>query len=274
MNYKHLTNTVSPSTDPSPPLAGLSPTRTTGNASRISVIQYPCGELDVTALNFTYGEAIGSTGGAPRKNTKRSEMDAAALESSIRRAKKTMRQKMLTIAANRLLTLTFRENLTDRDVAFQRFDYFKKLLKRNSFNLQYVGVIEFQKRGAIHFHLAINRKVNYNFLRKLWRQATGDLGGNIDVQNPKNCGFASFNPRRLSGYLTKYLKKAFADNTEFNKRRYFSSKKIIPPKPSIYWSTSKDLVSVLHQLFQKLVGRPPQNITEFDTYWSGYFAST
>lgn len=59
---------------------------------------------------------------------------------------------------NKFLTLTFADNLTDIDKANYQFKKFIERLKYrySSIELKYIAVIEFQKRGAVHYHLLNN----------------------------------------------------------------------------------------------------------------------
>lgn len=57
---------------------------------------------------------------------------------------------------NKFLTLTFKENITDINFAWREFDKFIKRVKTRFENFQFMNVIEFQERGAVHFHLLCN----------------------------------------------------------------------------------------------------------------------
>ena len=260
--------------------------RSSGNSNRISLRKYPSGDVEVTSLALNADESLGKGGGAPRRNTERSQMSDRSLQDSLKRASITMRRRILSINASRMLTLTFRQNITDPLIAWGRFKYFMKLVQAGKSPFLYVAVMEFQKRGAIHFHLAVNRKLDYKYIRTLWYRAVGNIdvqsedgsikslpNGNIDVRNPNRCGFNSWNPRRLAGYLTKYLKKSFNDSTEFNKRRYSSSKNIPVPQPVVGWACfGSDMQLVLHELVCKMCPSDGVYLHEFKNYWHGYFA--
>ena len=79
-----------------------------------------------------------------------------------------------------MLTLTYRENMTDRDRMARDFDVFMKRLRRVVPGLEYVCVFEQQKRGAWHAHIAVPRVLShyllkghvvrsYDLLRSMWR---------------------------------------------------------------------------------------------------------
>lgn len=86
------------------------------------------------------------------------------------------------------VTLTFRENVQDYDMAVKAFKLFTKRLRRKFDNLRYIATIETQQRGAYHFHLIVNCKsVQFALdnLVQLWDngiidvQAVGDIKGAI-----------------------------------------------------------------------------------------------
>lgn len=117
-----------------------------------------------------------------------------------------MRRKCLTIGADHLLTLTYRENLTDLTVAVADLTRFNRLVKSAGIHMPYVAVWELQNRGAIHWHLAVSGFQNVRVLRTLWKKALGaDRDGNIDVTGPRQ--HCSMN--RLARYLSKYITKGF-----------------------------------------------------------------
>ena len=79
-----------------------------------------------------------------------------------------------------MLTLTYRENMTDRARMARDFDVFMKRIRRIFPGFEYVCVFEEQKRGAWHAHLAVQRVQShylhkgvlvksYDLLRAVWR---------------------------------------------------------------------------------------------------------
>lgn len=55
-----------------------------------------------------------------------------------------------------LLTLTFEENIIDESEAQRIFDLFRRRVARLYKGWKFLGVKEYQKRGAIHYHLLVN----------------------------------------------------------------------------------------------------------------------
>lgn len=66
------------------------------------------------------------------------------------RAKGEIRRKCLSIQADYLVTLTYRENMEDRDRVLTDLERLRRMLARIGYRMPYVAVLECQKRGAIH----------------------------------------------------------------------------------------------------------------------------
>lgn len=108
---------------------------------------------------------------------------------------------------SKFVTLTFRDNLQDVDFAKILFKNFVKKInyrrkKNGKENLKYVYVIEFQKRGAIHFHSIFFNMgfVNSSYLQSLWEY--GFLKINL-INNIDNVG----------AYVVKYMQKDFYNSS-------------------------------------------------------------
>jgi hypothetical protein len=136
-----------------------------------------------------------------------------------RRARSRLRQRVLAANLDHLLTLTYRDNMTDFRQAGCDLTRFTRAVRTSLDGFQYVAVPEKQKRGAWHWHLAVRGRQDVQLLRRLWLNIIGE--GNIDVQKPK-----SGRNRRLAlvGYLGKYLAKGFAEgHKELNRHRFRAS---------------------------------------------------
>jgi hypothetical protein len=111
---------------------------------------------------------------------------------------------------SKFLTLTFAENVKNIDFANYEFKKFIQRLKYQYIksDLKYLSVIEFQKRGAVHYHTISN-------IPKIKSSTIADLWGNgfIKINKIKNCD-------NVGAYVSKYLTK---DSTErlFNRKKFF-----------------------------------------------------
>jgi len=119
---------------------------------------------------------------------------------------------------NKFLTLTFHENLQDIEKANYEFKKFIQRLERLYPHLKYVCGIEFQKRGAVHYHIITNLPyIDVNYLaEKYWGNRFIKLNRIDHVDN-------------LGKYISKYLTKAYEDIRLTNKKKYFSSRNLLRP---------------------------------------------
>ena len=155
----------------------------------------------------------------------------------LQRAKKNLRR---LINANigqygdeftaKFLTLTFKDNVQDIEQANYEFQKFIKRLNYYCFgtkkaNLKYTCVVEFQKRGAIHYHVIIYNMpyVKANNIENLW--GNGFIKIN-KIDNVDNVG----------AYVSEYLGNAekgqghnIEDDRLQGKKSYFSSKGLFKP---------------------------------------------
>ncbi|WP_143707493.1 hypothetical protein [Uliginosibacterium sp. TH139] len=194
---------------------------------------------------------------------------------AVRRAKQSARWLVKQISADRLLTLTYRENMQDRERLYDDFKRFVRLLRKELKGRPwpYVAVPELQDRGAFHIHLAVKGWQPYSVIRRCWYQALGGRGdekgvetpGQVDVTSPRakqGMGGAGrqWDSSRLSGYIVKYMEKTFDDLTDSEKKRYWHSADAKKPTVHRVWLGAVDVteacpeaIGVL-QTFYGLVG--------------------
>ncbi len=142
---------------------------------------------------------------------------------AVRRAKSRLRHLILSANANHLLTLTYRESVTDFKRAADDLNRFVRKVKVSLPEWIYIAVAEQQARGAWHWHLAVRGRQDVDLLRAHWREVVGD--GNIDVSAPK--GSRKDQQLFLVRYLGKYLVKAFATGQRsLNAHRFRASRSI------------------------------------------------
>jgi hypothetical protein len=180
------------------------------------------------------------------------------IERSARRAKQAVHYAVRSLGADHMMTLSVRENMTDRDQFFSVFQEFIRLVRTKELvtiqgksrlitlkekrDYGYVAVPEFQERGAYHMHVACVGKQDLDLLRACWYVA---LGGNENDtgEGTKGAVNVRYRERRFSGkteihktfslvsYMTKYMVKSFEEVSEVGLKRYSSSRSI--PKPII-----------------------------------------
>jgi hypothetical protein len=125
------------------------------------------------------------------------------------------------------VTLTYREIVQDRVRVLENMEQFHRMLKRAGTSLQYVTVLEYQKRGAIHLHIAVRGFQDVRLLRRCWYKVVGHGQGQVNVRGPR----PGSSPVKLARYLSKYISKDLdALPREAGEHRYFCSLGINVPR--------------------------------------------
>lgn len=120
------------------------------------------------------------------------------------------------------VTFTFRENIQNIKEANNIFSKFIKRLNyfidKRDVLLKYIVVIEFQKRGAIHYHTVFFNLpfIKKEALAKLWGQGFIRIKA---IENVDNIG----------AYISKYMSKNINDSRLEGLKRYFSSRYLHKP---------------------------------------------
>lgn len=158
--------------------------------------------------------------------TKESNADRTA-----RRAKQRVRWLVKALGADQMLTLTYRDNVTDYAEAKKHFQRFTAICRREWPRWKHVAAPERQARGAWHWHIAVKGWQNYDKLRGFWWRAMGhrvafsedgkpvllDLPsgsehtpGNVQGVSARSRGrkVRSWRADRLASYVGKYVGKA------------------------------------------------------------------
>ncbi|MGK2927912.1 MAG: rolling circle replication-associated protein [Lysobacterales bacterium] len=150
------------------------------------------------------------------KGLAKRKIKAENLARSLRRSRAQVRRKCMAGGLDHLLTLTYAENMTDLNAGWRDFKQFLRYVRKRRGGFAYLAVPEFQKRGAVHFHVAVHGFQDVRFLRRAWVAVVG--AGNIDVKGPRVRGPSMWARTKLAGYLTKYITKNAS--TEEARQRY------------------------------------------------------
>lgn len=153
---------------------------------------------------------------------------------TLSRAKRQVVRKILWNKTDHLLTLTYRDEVTDIEQARRDRERFCDEVQGKVPGWKYLGVYEVQpkrlKRTGVavwHTHIAVDGWQNIPLLRETWRGIVGE--GNIQVEPPRR---RKGDPRlAMARYLGKYLTKAADEDAgwELNRKIYFHSKNMVDP---------------------------------------------
>lgn len=123
----------------------------------------------------------------------------------------------------KFLTLTFAENISNVENGnLLHTKFIKKLnynlFKCNKMQLKYISVIEFQTRGAIHYHIILFNVpfIISDALLKMWGHGFVKIK---KVDDSKN----------MARYLTKYMAKNNSDERLIDKKRFFHCRGLLKP---------------------------------------------
>ena len=119
---------------------------------------------------------------------------------------------------SKFVTLTFEENITEIKEANKRFVSFRKRLARYlEVPLEYIAVPEFQKRGAVHYHMLMNCPyIPHEVLARLWGHGFVKINCIDSVDN-------------LGAYVTKYMTKDNDEERLAGRKSYFASYNLKKP---------------------------------------------
>jgi len=154
------------------------------------------------------------------------------------------------------VTFTFAENRLDLKTANKDWsDFILRLRYSLGFSPKYLAVVEFQKRGAIHYHAVFFNIPFILDIKVKWASIWG-------------LGFIKINAvehvRSLGAYLSKYLQKGVVDARLFNEKCYFVSRGLF--KPVITRYPPIDNISLDHS-FEGDYNL--EQVQEFESLWTG-----
>lgn len=188
---------------------------------------------------YEYEKPVGK--GFEKKRTGRANSVFTSAETKAENRKKTAQRAKATVRryanANpqlkKFFTLTFAENQQDLDYAHYELDKFIKRLKTRYKGFQFINVVEFQKRGAIHFHMLCNLPyVPVEELAEIWGHGFVKINRIDNVDN-------------VGAYITKYMTKDNVDERLAERKCYSMSKSL--RKPAEY-TQDDDIDEVLENL--------------------------
>ncbi len=162
------------------------------------------------------------------------------------------------------ITLTFADNVIDIKFANKKFKYFVDKIRRIFKDFKYICIPEFQKRGAVHYHLLTN--ISISDTRFIYEQDDNSYFKHIKYWND---GFTKVDNidkdiKKIVGYISKYMTKDI-DNRLFNHHRYLFSKNLIKPSTSFINSNNINHVNFLCSLLEN------RNLIYENTYYDLYY---
>lgn len=133
-----------------------------------------------------------------------------------------------TINANfdthsKFITLTFAENVKDVKTANGIYKKFMDRMRYQYGSFKYATVIEFQQRGAVHYHMIADLPyIEKDELARIWAQGFVKIN---DITN-QNSGKGVDN---VGAYVTAYMTKEQSDQRLMGQKAYFTSRNLTRP---------------------------------------------
>lgn len=151
---------------------------------------------------------------------------------------------------NKFMTLTFADNVTDLATANYLFNKFILRISYKYSSFEYLAVPEFQKRGAVHYHVLCKLPfIEIPELQAIWAHGFIKLNR---IDNVNNVG----------AYVCKYLSKDMFDERTFGKKKFFRSQTLTKALEILGWVAMKFIeyaLSFLTPVFEKV----------FTSEWTG-----
>lgn len=186
----------------------------------------------------------------------------ANLKRAASRAQTTCRRVIKAEAYDELLTLTYRENQTDRVLCKAHFEKWVRRMKRALGSFRYCASFEKQKRGAMHVHIATHKLPEHALYKgvkikawqlgtKIWRDIVGADNGLCFVGGGTRFGGRRRNLSlgKMAAYVSKYIMKDFEEAPE-ESNRYSRSNGTVLPKPPVMYFTGLTMSEVIALCFQ------------------------
>jgi len=149
---------------------------------------------------------------------------------------------------NKFLTLTFEENVTDLNYTN---DEFKKWVDRVNYHvyktkkrvMKYIAVIEFQKRGAVHYHVLCDMPyVDVGELAEIWSHGfirLNRIKGNKKAYGSDECD-------NVGAYVCKYMTKDNTDKRLVGRKSFLMSRNLDKPIEVYVDINEKDLIAEVY----------------------------
>ncbi|NQT67161.1 MAG: hypothetical protein HQ569_06260 [Actinobacteria bacterium] len=125
---------------------------------------------------------------------------------------------------SRFFTATFADNITNMDYANGQFKKFIKRVKYHYGDFKYIAVLEFQKRGAIHYHMLSDfGYIEQHDLEKIWDNGFVWIRDLLIANEGKPVD-------NIDAYIVKYMNKNIIDKRLMGKKAYFTSRNLKRPE--------------------------------------------
>lgn len=172
---------------------------------------------------YEYSKYIKGKGGANRTREKSQDIESSLKNyANTNQRRRDMVRRLACCNFNskydKFFTLTFKENITDVKEANYLFMKFIQRLKYKFGKIKYLAVIEFQDRGAVHYHVLSNVPyIPQRELQELWGHGFVYINAITHVDN-------------IGAYVVKYMTKDNTDERLQGLKAYLFSRNLKRPE--------------------------------------------
>lgn len=216
---------------------------------KIYQVKYVISGDVVERYTYEKNQYVGFESKNKNGKNKNSDIKTELRAISLSRARKVvMRTINSNPCLNKFLTLTFEENITDLDYSHNELKKWIKRVNYHVFNtkksmMKYVAVIEFQKRGAVHYHMLCNLPyIDVNKLSDTWGHGFIKLN---KIKGDKE-RFGSSECDNVGAYVCKYMTKDNDDPRLVGRNTYLTSRNLDKPQEIFVGNDEKDLLEQVY----------------------------
>jgi len=209
---------------------------------------------------YEYSKYIKGRGGAHRTLEKSEDVEKALKNySNTNQRRRDMVRRLACCNFNaeydKFFTLTFKENMTDvKEANYLFMKFIQRLKYKFGKDIKYLAVVEFQNRGAVHYHVLSNIPyIPSGELQELWGNGFVYINAISHVDN-------------IGAYIVKYMTKDNTDERLQGLKAYFFSRNLRRPEEIINHNL-KEFDKIENRIFKKydLKNQEPVYESCFDT---------
>lgn len=187
-----------------------------------------------------------------------------SLKKAAQRAQTMCRRVIKAEGFDELLTITYRENQSDRTLAKTHFkEWVRRMKNALGGHFRYCASFEVQDRGAMHMHVACHKLPKHGTHKgvkidgwrlgtQVWRSIVGADNGLVFVGGKKSAVSKKRvrkSPAKMAQYVSKYIMKDYADSPD-ETNRYSRSNGSDVPKPAHVRLTGCTLADAISVMFE------------------------
>ena len=175
---------------------------------------------------------------------------SAGKRGEVKRLSKASRKRLMFVIANtevtfvNMITLTYPKNYPTNQVSKKHLNTFLTAIRRKGV-LDYLWVLEFQKRGAPHYHVWTSGYLDYLWVAERWYSIVGSLdprhlsaGTRVEKLRKKGAFYAL-------KYAAKGYQKECPDDVLWVGRLWGHSRSVKPSSKHTTYLTNEQIMSIL-----------------------------